>query len=89
METPPKLADLALSETGFVFDPYTGATFSANAAGLAILHQLKAGASRADIVSHLEREFEIHAGADLQRDLDEFLHLLEQNDLLPRSFSLE
>lgn len=88
MEILPKLADLALSETGFVFDPYTGATFSANAAGLAILRQLKEGASRSDIVSHLESEFEIH-GADLQRDLDEFLHLLEQNDLLPQHFILE
>jgi hypothetical protein len=88
MDVPPKLADLALSETGFVFDPYTGATFSANAAGLAILHQLKSGATRAGIVAHLEDEFEIH-GADLQRDLDEFLHLLEQNDLLPRGFTLD
>jgi len=88
MEVPTRLADLAVSETGFVFDPYTGATFTANATGLAILRHLKAGVSRTEVIEQLEDEFELR-GADPQRDLDDFLHQLEQNDLLPRHFSLE
>src|SRR5205085_12462462 len=31
------LKDLAISETGFVFDPYTGATFTTNATGHCVL----------------------------------------------------
>ena len=88
MEVPAQLADLALSETGFVFDPYTGTTFTANATGLTILRQLKLGATRSEVIVALEDEFELRGG-DLQRDLDDFLHQLEQNDLLPRHFSLE
>ena len=33
MSSATHLKDLALSDTGFVFDPYTGATFTTNATG--------------------------------------------------------
>ena len=35
-----RLRDLALSDTGFVFDPCSGATFTVNATGLAVLKGL-------------------------------------------------
>lgn len=88
MEVPEKLRDLALSETGFVFDPYTGATFNANAVGLTILQQIKQGATRAELLAHLTANFEVRS-ADVERDLDEFIHVLGQNDLVPRHFTLE
>lgn len=81
-----KLQDLAVSDTGFVFDPYTGSTFSVNPTGKRILEGLKAGQSRDVIVADLEEAFEIR-GDDLERDLDEFLHLLRQNGLIPREFT--
>jgi len=37
MSSVQKLKDLAVSDSGFVFDPYTGSTFSVNAAGRLIL----------------------------------------------------
>lgn len=79
---PRRLQDLAVSETGFVFDPHSGATFSTNASGLTILRALKDGADRAGIRARLEETFET-GGADLERDLDEFFHLLRRHALLP------
>lgn len=88
MEVPEKLRDLAISESGFLFDPYTGATFNTNAVGVVILEELKAGATREEILAHLREHFDVR-GDDLERDLDDFIHLLEQNELVPRHFSLD
>jgi hypothetical protein len=38
-----KLAVLAVSESGFIFDPVTGHSYTANATGLRILELLKTG----------------------------------------------
>jgi len=77
-----KLKDLAVSESGFVFDPYSGATFSVNASGLCLLEGLKDGLDRAGLLGRLEERFDT-TGADLERDLDEFLTLLRHNGVLP------
>ena len=87
MDAMQKLKDLALSDTGFLFDPYTGATFSINESGIQILKGLKEGQDRAAILAALEGFFEVR-GDDLPRDLDEFVHLLRNNGLLPADFSL-
>lgn len=82
-----KLKELALSDTGFVFDPYSGSTFSVNDTGLAILKGLREGLGEEAIIADLEQRFEVR-GDDLLRNLDEFLHLLRKNGLIPRDFSL-
>lgn len=83
-----KLADLAISDSGFVFDPYSGATFSVNASGLAILRLLREGVARRDLLTALEEQFDVRGG-DLQRDVDEFVGLMRRHDLLPRDFEVE
>ena len=50
MDTLQKLRDLAISDSGFVFDPYSGATFTANSSGRAILEALRDGHGRMAIV---------------------------------------
>jgi PqqD family protein of HPr-rel-A system len=87
MDATQKLRDLALSESGFVFDPCSGSTFTVNRTGLAIIQMIKQGRGRDEIVAHLEQAFLIN-GQDLHRDLDEFLHLLRSNALLPQGFTL-
>jgi hypothetical protein len=84
-----KLADLAISDSGFVFDPYTGSTFSTNATGRAIFESLRGGASRSAIVEMLEDRFDQRAAADLHRDIDEFVALMRRFELLPNDFQLE
>ena len=70
-----RLKDLAISETGFVFDPFSGATYTANGPALAILDGLKRGRSRAHIANDLRARFEV-GGDDVMRDLDELLQTL-------------
>ena len=82
------LKDLAVSESGFVFDPHTGATFTVNGAGKALIDGLRDGFGRRELVALLEERFEVEGHADLHRDVDEFIHLLKRNDLLPQSFAL-
>jgi len=82
-----KLRDLAVSESGFVFDPYSGATFSLNASGLAILGGLKDGISREELIADLKDRFEVIEG-DLHRDIDEFIHLMRRHGLVAQEYEL-
>ena len=81
-----RLRDLAVSETGFVFDPYSGATFSLNASALCLLRGLKEGLGRDELIAQLEESFDV-TDADLSRDIDEFLELLRYNGVLPHEGS--
>ena len=82
-----RLKELAVSDSGFVFDPCSGATFSANESGLAILEGLKQGQGPAELISALKDKFEVVRTEDLRRDLDEFVHMLRSNQLLPDDFA--
>ena len=74
------LRDLALSETGFVFDPYTGATFTTNATGRCVLEALREGLDRPAIAERLRSRFDLSANpGDLDNDISEFVQLLRQH----------
>ena len=62
---------LALSESGFVFDPVTGNSFSMNVTGLAILRRLQRGESLERVVATLQEEFAVNAQT-AERDVIEF-----------------
>lgn len=83
-----RLRDLALSDTGFVFDPYSGSTFSVNATGLCILRALGEGVDRAEILRRVRAGFDAPS-AELESDLADYLHLLGQQGVLPQDFELE
>lgn len=87
MSVPTKLRDLAISDTGFLFDPHTGSTFSINDTGLAILQGLRRGDDRAAVLERVREDFEVPPGADLERDLDELLHLMRRNGLVPEGWT--
>ena len=88
MDTMQRIKDLAVSDSGFLFDPLSGSTFTVNQTGRTILEGLKAGSGRDGIVAQLADTFAVHEAADLHRDVDEFTHLLRQCDLLPPDFEL-
>lgn len=69
------LQRLALSESGFVFDPVTGHTFTVNETGLAILRQLQQGAALDGVVEAMRRDFAVDAQA-AERDIIEFASYL-------------
>jgi len=84
MDQRQRLRDLAVSESGFVFDPYGGQTYSLNAPGRAILEALRRGADAAAIEAALRESFEVDAGTDVARDVREYLlQLREQGWLAP------
>jgi hypothetical protein len=82
-----RLRDLAISESGFLFDPYTGSSFTVNQTGRFILELLKKGEEVEQIQLALKEKFMVEE-ADLRTDISEFLNLLKANNLLPRSFAI-
>lgn len=78
-----RLQDLALSESGFVFDPFTGATFTANPTGLLVLQGLRDGLSRSQIVERLRQQFSVdEIFEQVESDVGDFVRLLVQQALL-------
>jgi PqqD family protein of HPr-rel-A system len=54
-----KMKNLALSETGFLFDPSTGNTFTVNETAAFILNSMKSGLKRDAIAGALADEFDV------------------------------
>ena len=88
MPTATHLETLAISETGFVFDPRTGATFTVNPVGQAVLLALREGLPLDRILARLRERFAEVPGASLRDDVAEFVHVLRQHGLLPASFQV-
>ncbi|HEY5955368.1 MAG TPA: PqqD family peptide modification chaperone [Polyangiaceae bacterium] len=67
-----RLEMLAISDTGFVFDPRTGHSYTVNATGLTVLNELKRGASAAAALQRLQETFDCppSALADLRAFTD-------------------
>jgi Coenzyme PQQ synthesis protein D (PqqD) len=72
--------NLALSDTGFVFNPSTGDSFSVNPIGLEILRLLKDQTSEEDIKKHLLQTYQIDAET-IEKDYYDFVKGLEQHKL--------
>ncbi|APR81756.1 Hypothetical protein A7982_07105 [Minicystis rosea] len=81
MSSMKRLGDLALSETGFAFDPYSGSTFTVNATGLCVLNGLKEGLAPDAIQVRIRERFDAR-GADVLRDVADFLAALRQHGLI-------
>lgn len=88
METEQRLRDLAISDSGFLFDPFSGETFTVNATGIEIIEGLRAGEAREEILEKLKHEYEVATTDDLGRDVDEFVGLLRQFGLVDKHFEL-
>jgi hypothetical protein len=72
---PQTVGRLALSDSGFVFDPVSGRSYSVNATGLAILRLLHQPTDLAEMLDALQAQFEGDP-AILERDLIEFASVL-------------
>lgn len=72
-----KLSVLAVSESGFIFDPVTGHSYTANATGLKILELLKEGKDEDEIKTELMDEFEASED-ELTVDIQDFIENLKK-----------
>lgn len=73
MDPAQRLRDLAVSESGFVFDPYSGQTYSLNPTARLVLDALRRGAGPEEAERALREAFAVGEGDDLARDVREFL----------------
>lgn len=82
-----RLGQLAISPTGFVFDPRTGVTYTLNATGRTIIEGLRDGDGLDDLVERLRDAFDCNGG-DLRRDVLEYVRLLREHSLLDSDWEL-
>jgi len=71
------ISELAVSESGFVFDPCTGATFSVNSTGLAVLTGLRNRSTVPEIVELIRESFE-STPTEVPEHVADFLRTLRQ-----------
>jgi hypothetical protein len=72
------LKRLAVSESGFVFDPASGHNFTLNETGLVLLRLLLKGLRLDEILAILQTEFDAEP-REMERDVLEFISALREN----------
>ena len=77
-----RLRDLAISESGFVFDPMTGHTFTVNPTGLFVLRALEEGCTEEEAVAKVADAFDAMGEEDIARDVSEFVSRLREHGLV-------
>lgn len=73
--------NIALSESGFLFDPNSGDSFSVNATGKQILKLISENRTQEEIEAILQEEYEMDH-ALFNRYMDDFAHALRRFNLI-------
>ncbi len=73
--------NIAISETGFLFNPSTGESFTINAIGAHVIALLKEDLSNDEIIKRMSEEYEADVN-EISRDFEEFLDSLKNNNLI-------
>lgn len=76
-----RLRSLALAETGFLFDPSTGHTYTLNPTGARILCWLRDGTPAVELAGRLAAEFDV-AAEEAELDVAAFLARLREYRLV-------
>jgi len=72
---------LAISESGFIFDPTTGDSFSLNPIGAEIANMIKSECQDEEIKFHILEKYDIDE-ATFEKDFYDFKNALKQFNLL-------
>ena len=73
--------NVAVSDSGFVFNPTTGESFSANPIGTEIIEMLKQGKTEEEIKDNILENYNTEQDI-VDKDVFEFYELLKQYSLL-------
>ena len=73
--------NIAISESGFIFNPEIGTSFTTNSLGVAILKQLKEQTSLEKIKDSILNNYDVDP-VTCEKDLDDFLRIVDQYNLL-------
>ena len=73
--------NIAISDSGFIFNPSTGDSFSANPIGLEIIRLLKEEKSDKDIISEITERYAVDIST-FEKDINDFLLMLSSYQLV-------
>jgi len=73
--------NIAISDSGFIFNPDTGESFTANPIGLEILDMLKGGKDFEAVRKQLLEKYKSDKDT-LEKDYYDFINMLEQYNLI-------
>lgn len=73
--------NIAISETGFVFDPSSGDSFSLNAVGLEILQCFKSGKNPQEINDHITAKYDVDQSS-FEHYYFDFMSMLKHYQIL-------
>ncbi len=74
-------SNLAVSDSGFIFNPSNGDSFSTNAVGADIIRLLKSGKSLADIKKDISVKYEVEPTV-FEKDYEDFISQLQDHFLV-------
>ena len=76
-----KITNLAMNDNGFIFDPNTGFSYTANETGLLIMRLMNQGKSELEIIGEIMEAYEVSRD-QASADLDHYLRMLEAYELV-------
>jgi hypothetical protein len=76
-----RLHNLAISDTGFIFDPVTGNSYNTNQTGIVIINRLKSGDDVAAVAQAVSAEYDV-SPETAEHDVIELIETLRSNYLV-------
>ncbi len=73
--------NIAISETGFLFNPSTGDSFSTNPIGRKVIHWLQSGLAQEEIVAKMQEEYSVDKDT-VEKDIHDYISLLKSHHIL-------
>jgi len=70
-----KLSNLAISDSGFVFNPSNGDSFTLNLIAIFILNKLKENKTKEEVIESIVNKFEV-TKSEVEVDFDNFINQL-------------
>ncbi len=75
--------NIAVSESGFLFDSNNGESYSLNKTGQLIIKMISEDKTEEEIIEVILKEYDVKSDA-LQRYFDDFIRMLQQMNLLEK-----
>jgi len=74
-------SDIAISESGFVFNPATGESFTVNPIGAEVIQLLKENKSIQEATTYILERYNVDESS-VEKDLNDFVAMLKHNSIM-------
>jgi hypothetical protein len=74
-------SNIALSESGFIFNPNTGESFTLNPSGQVLFDMIRDGQDEAAVRQHFLQNYEVDESI-FEKDFEDFLRLLKTYQMM-------